>query len=77
MVFHTTFILFGKFDPADAGRTFARDDSLDHESLRLAVFWDPLMVSAGCAPDELIAGFGNHFVLGLVIALGAVSGNKH
>jgi hypothetical protein len=35
------------------------------------------VVAAGRAPDELIAGFGDYFVLGLVFALGADGGDKH
>ena len=38
---------------------------------------DPLVVTAGRAADEQIAGFGDHFVFGLIVALRAVDGDKH
>ena len=71
------FIFFGKLDTADPGSTFAGNDRFDHESLRFALFWDPLVVTAGRAPDEQVAGLGDHFVLGLIFALGADGGDKH
>jgi hypothetical protein len=77
VVFHITLVFFGKLDTADPGRSFAGNDRFDLESLRFAFFWDPLVVAAGCAPDEQVAGLGDHFVLGLVFAFGADGGDKH
>jgi hypothetical protein len=34
-------------------------------------------MTAGSAADKQIAGFRDHFVFGLVVALGAVDGDKH
>jgi len=36
-----------------------------------------LVVTAGGAPHEKIAGFGDYFVLGLIVALRAGKGDKH
>jgi hypothetical protein len=77
MVFHIAFIFFGKLDTADPGHAFAGNDRFYQESLRFAFFWDPLVVAAGRAPDEQVAGFGDNFVLGLVFAFGAGGGDKH
>jgi hypothetical protein len=77
VVFHIDLVFFGKLNTADPGRAFAGYDRLDHENLRFAFFWDPLVVAAGRAPDEQVAGFGDHFVLGLVFAFGATGGDKH
>jgi hypothetical protein len=77
MVFHTDFVLFGKLDTADPRCTFAGYDRFDHEGLRFAIFFDPLVVATGRAPDEQVAGLGDYFVLGLVFAFGADGGDKH
>jgi len=77
VVFHIAFIFFGKLDTADPGRTFAGNDRFYQECLGFSILWDPLVVAAGRAPDEQVAGFCDHFVLGLVIAFGAAGGDKH
>ncbi len=64
-------------DTADPGSSFAGNDRFYHERLRFALFGNPLVVTAGRAPDEQVAGFGDHFVLGLIFALGAGGGDKH
>ena len=77
MVFHTDVILFRILDTAYPGSSFAGNDRFYHECLRFPLFGNPLVVTAGRAPDKQVAGFGDHFVLGLIFALGAGGGDKH
>jgi hypothetical protein len=75
--FYAAFFIFREFNGTDDRCPFAGDDCLDEQGLRLAFFWNPLVVTAGSAPDQLIAGFGYYFVFGLIPALRAMGGNKH
>jgi hypothetical protein len=77
VVFHVAFVFFGKLDTADTGSTFAGNDRFYHESLRFAFFGDSLVMTAGRAPDEQVAGLGDYFLLGFGFALGAGGGDKH
>lgn len=77
VVVHAALVLFRKLDPADLRCSFAGYDCFDHEGLRFAFFGDPLVMAAGGAPDEQVAGLGDDLVLGLVFAFGAVGGDKH
>jgi len=77
VVFNATFVIFSEFNGADYRCPFTGYDRLDEQGLRLTLLWDPLVVTAGSAPDQLIAGFGNYFVFGLIPAFRAMGGNKH
>lgn len=77
VIVHTALVVFGKLDIADPRAPFPGNDRLDLEGLRFAFFCDPLVVAAVRAPYEQVAGFGNHFVFGLVIAFRAAGGDKH